>query len=169
MVPAVAPILRRRTMRVQSAPAMANVLFPVFEVIQVDDAGHLFISPAIQEWDSLARSGIDVVIDLDGDLDSCIPTGANDCVYIYFPIPDDDQAEPPLARLRAIAKMAASLINEGHRVLSHCGLGFNRSALVAGLIMVEMGMPGSAVVARLRERRPGALFNEKFAEVLAAL
>ena len=54
-------------------------------------------------------------------------------------------------------------------VLSHCGMGFNRSALVAGLILNELGMSGKNVVARLRERRPGALFNSTFAEYLEGL
>ena len=148
---------------------MTDGLFPAFQVIQVDDAGQLFISPALEDWGPIAASGIDVIIDLEGGLDTCIPTRTNDCLYIYFPITDDSEDAPPLPRLRAIARLGASLIAEGHRVLSHCGMGFNRSALVAGLIMVELGMPGAAVVERLRERRPGALFNDKFAEVLANL
>jgi protein-tyrosine phosphatase len=74
-----------------------------------------------------------------------------------------------MVKLQAIARLAATLIAAGHRVLSHCGMGFNRSAFVAGLIMVELGMPGPEVVARLRERRPGALFNDGFANCLAAL
>ena len=146
---------------------MTNVLG--FQVVQVDDAGQLFISPALEEWAPLADTGIDVVIDLEGGIDTCIPDRTNDCLYIYFPITDDNEEEPPMIRLRAIAKLGASLIADGHRVLSHCGMGFNRSALVAGLILVELGMSGPAVVERLRERRPGALFNDKFAEVLAAL
>jgi hypothetical protein len=148
---------------------VTDQLFPAFQVIQVDDAGQLFISPALEDWGPVAASGIDVVIDLEGGLDACIPTRSNDCLYIYFPITDDNEDTPPLARLRAIARLGASLIAEGHRVLSHCGMGFNRSALVAGLIMIELGMPGAAVVERLRERRPGALFNDKFAEVLTGL
>ena len=146
---------------------MTNLL--EFQLVQVDDDGRLFISPAICDWTPLANSGIDVVIDLDGGLDGCIPTRSNDCVYIYFPIADDNEDEPPIARLRAIARLAASLIASGHRVLSHCGLGLNRSAFVAGLILVELGVPGAAAVERLRERRPGALYNDKFAEVLASL
>jgi len=38
-----------------------------------------------------------------------------------------------MIKLRAIARLGASLIAEGHRVLSHCGMGFNRSAFVAGI------------------------------------
>jgi protein-tyrosine phosphatase len=71
-----------------------------------------------------------------------------------------------MIKLRAIARLGASLIAGGHRVLSHCGMGYNRSAFVAGLIMIEMGMSGPDVVARLRERRPGALFNDGFADCL---
>jgi hypothetical protein len=139
------------------------------ELFQVDDDGRLFISPAIEDWDALERHEIDTVIDLEGGLDSCIPTIANRCLYIYFPIDDDNEQLPNMIKLRAIARLGATLVAEGHRVLSHCGMGFNRSAFVAGLIMVEMGMSGREVVARLRERRPGALFNDGFAACLESL
>ena len=55
-----------------------------------------------------------------------------------------------MAKLQGIARLGASLVREGHIVLSHCGMGFNRSALVAGLILHELGMPGPDTVARLR-------------------
>jgi hypothetical protein len=139
------------------------------ELFQMDDHGRLFISPAIESWDALARYEIDTVIDLEGGLDTCIPNISNHCLYIYYPIDDDNEKLPNMVKLRAIARLAATLIAEGHRVLSHCGLGFNRSAFVAGLIMIEMGMPGPEVVARLRERRPGALFNDGFAACLEAM
>jgi hypothetical protein len=139
------------------------------EIFQVDEAGRLFISPAIDDWAPLEAKGIDVVIDLEGGLDGCVPTRVDDCLYIYFPIDDDDEGVLPEAQLRAIARLGASLISEGHGVLSHCGMGFNRSALVAGLILVELGMPGAAAVARLRERRPGALYNDRFADYLTTL
>jgi hypothetical protein len=139
------------------------------ELFQVDDDGRLFISPAIESWEALERYAIDTVIDLEGDLDGCIPTTSNQCLYIYFPIDDDNEQLPNMIKLRAIARLGATLIAEGHRVLSHCGMGFNRSAFVAGLIMIEMGMSGPDVVARLRERRPGALFNEAFAACLESL
>jgi hypothetical protein len=40
---------------------------------------------------------------------------------------------------------------------------------VAGLILHELGMPGREAVTRLRDRRPGALFNETFAAYLESL
>ena len=137
------------------------------DVCQVDDESRLFISPAIHDWAPLQSYKIDTVIDLEGGLDHCIPTMPGECLYVYFPILDEQM--PPLAKLQGIARLGASLVRDGHVVLSHCGMGFNRSALVAGLILHELGMPGREVVARLRDRRPGALFNETFAAYLQSL
>jgi hypothetical protein len=134
---------------------------------QVDDLGLLYISPVISEWSALSALGIHTVIDLEGGLDACIPTTPEECLYIYFPIYDDDL--PNLIRLQAVGTLGAQLVFGGHRVLCHCGLGFNRSALMAGVILNKLGMPGAAAVERIRERRPGALFNDTFASYLGSL
>ena len=136
-------------------------------LFQVDDDGRLFISPIIEDWAAVAEHEIDVVIDLEGGLDQCIPTLPGSCLYVYFPIFDEELPDP--ARLDAVAMMGAHLVKNGHRVLAHCSMGFNRSALVAGRILHHLGMPGPAVVDRIRERRPGALFNEIFAAHLTGL
>ena len=137
------------------------------DLFQVDDEGRLFISPVIEDWNALTAHEIDVVIDMEGGLDECVPTKPGTCLYVYFPIFDEEL--PDQARLEAVAMMGAHLVTSGHRVLAHCGMGFNRSALVAGRILHHLGMPGADVVARLRERRPGALFNDVFADHLLAL
>ena len=134
---------------------------------RVDEEGKLFISPAIREWTPLADLGIDTVIDMDAGLDECIPTTPEGCLYIYFPIYDEEL--PTMSRLDAVGTLGAQLIRTGHRVLSHCGMGFNRSALVAGVILNKLGVPGTEIVTRIRERRPGALFNDVFANYLASL
>ena len=134
---------------------------------KVDDAGHLYISPVIKDWSIVTSYGIDTVIDLEGGLDECIPTAPGGCLYVYFPIYDEDL--PDLQKLEAVVRLGAHLVENGHRLLSHCGMGFNRSALVAGRILHRLGMPGSEVVERLRQRRPGALFNEVFAEHIRSL
>ena len=134
---------------------------------RVDEKGQLFISPAIREWTPLADLGIDTVIDMDAGLDDCIPTTPEGCLYIYFPIYDEEL--PNMTRLDAVGMFGAQLIRDGHRVLSHCGMGFNRSALVAGVILNKLGVPGTEIVSRIRERRPGALFNDVFANYLASL
>jgi len=95
------------------------------------------------------------------------PTTPEGCLYVYFPIYDEQL--PNLARLDAVGTLGAELIRAGHRVLSHCGMGFNRSALIAGVILNKLGVSGPQIVRQIRERRPGALFNEVFAEYLAML
>ena len=137
------------------------------ELFQVDDEGRLYISPAITDWEALVQHNVDTIIDMDGDLDDGVPTVPNQCLYIYFPIFDEDL--PNIYKLQALGNLGASLVGAGHRILSHCGMGFNRSALVAGVILNKLGMPGPAVVERLRSRRPGALFNECFAAYLESL
>lgn len=137
------------------------------KLYQVDDSGHLFISPVITDWSIVSSYGIDTVIDLEGGLDECIPTVPNGCLYVYFPIFDEEL--PDLQKLEAVTSLGAHLVANGHCVLSHCGMGFNRSALVAGKILHRLGMHGSAVVERLRERRPGALFNRVFADHIESL
>ena len=143
------------------------MLSDAMELFQIDDAGQLFISPAISDWQVIAAHNVDTIIDLEGGLDMGVPTVPNQYLYIYFPI--FDEALPNINKLRAVATLGAQLVNEGHRVLSHCGMGYNRSALVAGLILHQLGMPGPDVVARLRERRPGALFNDTFAAYVDSL
>lgn len=134
------------------------------EIVQLDDAGCLFLSGMIENWKPVHDRDITVVIDLEGDVDHGVPTAADAFLYIYLPI--HDGALPNLDRLHAVAKLGARLIAQGHRVLSHCGMGLNRSALVAGLILMERGMTGPQAIEHLRSRRPGALFNEVFEKYL---
>lgn len=133
----------------------------------IDDAGCLFISPRIDDWQLLESHGITVVIDLEGGLDDGVPSMPNHVLYLYYPIFDEDL--PDLDKLKAVARLGSSLIQAGHKVLSHCGMGFNRSALVAGLILVHLGLSGEEAFQLLRSKRPGALFNEVFASYLRGL
>jgi hypothetical protein len=135
------------------------------EIVQLDDDGRLFLGGSIHDWKPVHDRGISVVIDLEGDIDHGVPTAADQFLYIYLPIHDGDL--PHLDRLHAVAGMGIELIRKGHRVLSHCGLGLNRSALMAGLILMGVhGMTGPEVVALLQRRRAGALYNTVFAEYL---
>jgi protein-tyrosine phosphatase len=137
------------------------------DIILLHDRGPLCLSPKIEEWGPLEEHGISVVFDLEGDLDTCIPTTPNLVLYVYFPIFDEDL--PDLAKLHALARLGAEMIETGHGVLSHCGMGFNRSALLAGLILVHLGFSGPEAVTLLRAKRPGALFNTVFADYLLSI
>ena len=133
----------------------------------IDDAETLFISPAIDDWGPVSDHRIGCIIDLDGEVDHGVPSLPGHILYVYFPIFDEDL--PDLARLDAVCSLGTRLLESGQRVLSHCGMGFNRSALMAGLVLHALGMSGPDVVAQLRDRRPGALFNDVFADYIASL
>ena len=137
------------------------------ELFPIDDDERLFISPIINDWSLVHDRGIEVIIDLEGDLDQGVSTRPGHLLYIYHHIYDEEL--PDLARMQALAMLGAHLIRNGQKVLAHCGMGFNRSALLAGLILTELGVDGPAAVDRLRARRPGALFNERFAEYLTGV
>lgn len=137
------------------------------EIVQLDDKGCLFISPDIDDWSKVYERDICAIIDMDGDLDLGVPAVPDQYLYIYFPI-DDILTLPDLEKLHAVARLGAILVNSGLRVLSHCGMGHNRCALVAGLILTYMGLSGQEAVELIRARRQGALYNKAFAEYIAA-
>ena len=125
------------------------------------------MSPDIDDWRVIDENKISAVIDLDGGLDIGVPCVPNHLLYIYYPIRDGRL--PDRKKLSALGEFGAKLIGSGHRVLSHCGLGLNRSALVAGSILVAMGFEGKEAVQLIRSKRPGALFNPVFAQYLESL
>src|SRR3954469_22693537 len=134
------------------------------QIVPIDDDGKLFLSAAIEDWQPILDRGIDTVIDLEGGIDHGVPTEANKFLYIYLPIHDGEM--PDMDRLHAVAKLGAELVKRGDRVLAHCGMGLNRSALMAALILMYLGMDGAAAVDRCRDRRPGALYNSVFEQYL---
>jgi protein-tyrosine phosphatase len=136
-------------------------------VFRIDEKGGLYLSSDIDDWSVIAEKSIDAVIDLDGGIDRGVPTEAGRLIYIYFPFHDEDVPDP--VKLHAIAEFGAEMIANGRKVLCHCLMGYNRSALMAGLILYHLGMTGPEALELVRERRPGALFNPVFADYLANL
>jgi len=137
------------------------------EIFPIDEQGLLFISPDIDDWGVVTSRDIYVVFDLDNDLDLGIPEIPNQLLYIYFPF--EDRELPDLQKLHEIARLGAMLISQGYRVLSHCGMGHNRSALVAGTILTYLGIPGADAVTLIQQKRMGALYNKNFAGYLQTL
>src|SRR6185503_11720141 len=110
---------------------------------------------------------IHVVFDMDDDLDVGVPNIPDQLLYIYFPFEDRDL--PDLAKLHNVGRLGAQLIREGYRILSHCGMGHNRSALVAGTILTYLGVTGADAVTLIRKKRQGALYNKTYSTYLEKL
>ena len=137
------------------------------EIVTVNPAGTLFVSGDIEDWGTLRTLAIDTIIDMEGSIDPGIPEAPNAVLYVYHPILDEEL--PDLTRIEALGRLVADLVGRGRRVLIHCRMGFNRSALVAATALTYLGMTGEQALVQLRERRPGALFNETFAGHVQAL
>ncbi|MBL0177399.1 MAG: dual specificity protein phosphatase family protein [Ignavibacteria bacterium] len=137
------------------------------ELFQIDAGARLFISPDIDDWAPLESETITVIFDLDDNLDIGVPTVPGEFLYVYFPF--EDRELPDLDRLHVIARMGAHLVEDGYKVLSHCGMGHNRSALLAGLILTYLGLSGEEAVNLIRSRRQGALYNKNYANYLIGL
>jgi hypothetical protein len=137
------------------------------QIFPIDDERRLFLSARIDDWSALAVRGIHAVIDLEAALDDGVPQRPGTILYVYFPIPDGDL--PDLVPLHATAQLGADLHRARRATLVHCGMGLNRSALLVGIILTKLGWSGAAAAARVREQRPGALFNPVFYDYLVGL
>ena len=137
------------------------------DIVVVNTEGTLFVSGEIEDWEALSELGIDTIVDMDASVDTGLPQAPGSVLYIYHPILDEDL--PNLVKIEALGRLVADLVSSDHRVLVHCRMGFNRSVLVIATALTYLGMTGEAALNHLRERRPGALFNENFATHVAAL
>lgn len=137
------------------------------DLVAINAAATLFVSGEIDDWTPLHQHGVDTIVDMDGNIDPGIPEAPNQVLYVYWPILDEDL--PSLPRLEALGRLVADLVGADHRVLVHCRMGFNRSVLVIATALTYLGMTGEQALQHLRELRPGALFNETFAEHVRTL
>ena len=137
------------------------------DITPIDDDQRLFVSSMIDDWSAIESHAITVVVDLESSIDAGVPSGDGTRLYLYYPFEDDEVPDPSM--VGPLSTFLADLYRSGHRVLVHCSMGLNRSPLVAGAVLHQLGWEGSAAVQRLRERRPGALFNEHYSAYLEGL
>lgn len=86
---------------------------------------------------------------------------------IYVPL--DDSGPPPTPEecwlIRNTASRVARRINAGKHVLVTCWQGRNRSGVISGLALVELGLPGFRAARRIQRLRKG-LTNPHFYEMV---
>jgi protein-tyrosine phosphatase len=138
------------------------------EIHRIHPEGALFVSGEIDDWELIRAHQIDTIIDLDGGIDEGIPQVANEILYVYFPM-NDDEYLPNATKLDALGRFIASLVDARHVVLVHCLIGLNRSNLVAAMALTYLGMSGADAVRRLQTVQPAALYNDAFAKYAASL
>jgi protein-tyrosine phosphatase len=91
--------------------------------------------------------------------------------WLHEPMPDGKVTPAVLALCDRVVPWVEERIANGGTVLVHCMAGRNRSALIAGLILVrnEPGWSGLDAWDHITQLRPNALHNPHFAEYLRAL
>lgn len=73
---------------------------------------------------------------------------------------DDERAG---VMVRGVARLVATLVLGGRKVLIHCGAGYNRSGVVCGRALMFMGFGAREAIDLIRERRgPMSLSNPGF-------
>ncbi|MFE7328024.1 protein phosphatase [Streptomyces sp. NPDC057565] len=83
-------------------------------------------------------------------------------------IPDDLLTSAQLSTVQQLAWYAARSVGDGHRTLVRCNAGFNRSGLLVGQALIELGYEPTTAIDLIRQRRsPWALNNRIFEEYLA--
>jgi hypothetical protein len=137
------------------------------EIFVVNHPATLLVSGEIDDWETVRTRRVDAIVDMDGDVDPGLPGVPDAMLYVYYPILDERL--PRLEKLDALGRLVADLVEDGHVVLVHCRMGFNRSMLVAATALSYLGWRGPEILEHVRQVRPGALFNERFADHVRSL
>jgi protein-tyrosine phosphatase len=90
--------------------------------------------------------------------------------YEVLRVPLDDGPPPDgqtRARIRLAAHAVANRVRAERRVLVTCWEGRNRSGVIAGLALAELGLPGARAAGRIRRLRNG-LTNRYFLQMVLA-
>lgn len=91
--------------------------------------------------------------------------------YEVLHVPLDDSGPPPTRTERQLirdnSRRIARRLRAGKRVLVTCRQGRNRSGVLAGLALVELGLPGHEAARRIQQLRDG-LTNPHFLEIVRA-
>jgi hypothetical protein len=120
----------------------------------------------VLDEDRLAHA---VVIDCAGDMPRDYRDAAANwqaCVFV-----DHDGPVAAMHRLNDIARQVAAIARDGRQtdidaIYVMCTHGMNRSGLVTGLILRELGVSPAEAIRRISAARPGALSNQWFRRLL---
>jgi Dual specificity phosphatase, catalytic domain len=106
---------------------------------------------------------VDVVVNVDSFRFYDVP---DDVLYLHFSFHDANVAPDPTT-LHAAATFLNDLRAAGRTVFIHCRLGLNRSALLAGLVLMDEGWRADDAIAMMRNlRSPYVLDNRTFERYL---
>lgn len=109
------------------------------------------------------------VVDVAGEMPLAYREAAGKWFVRVFP--DLDGEIPMLPRLRGLAAEVARDLRRADgdgpiQLLVMCHHGMNRSGLMTGLVLRELGLSGSEAINRIVAARPGSLSNRAFRAIV---
>ncbi|MGI8926032.1 MAG: hypothetical protein ACR2HN_05215 [Tepidiformaceae bacterium] len=107
------------------------------------------------------------VVDCAGDL----PVAYREAAAAWLPcvFPDLEGHPVRFERLQEVVSQAAAAVRSGELtgLYVFCQQGLNRSGLLTGLLLGELGFTGEEALARILNARPGAFSNQAFRRLVA--
>jgi hypothetical protein len=82
---------------------------------------------------------------------------------------DSEEVPPGFVRIQETVRtlaLAARAADAPDHIYIVCAQGLNRSGLLTGLVLRELGLPGEDAVARIRAARAGALANHAYERLI---
>jgi len=134
----------------------------VYEVLQ----GKVWQASLIGELHSAAKHhGFTALIELDGWL----PDPKFCELEVSWPIDDCDELPDMEAGMR-VARTGAGWVQSGERLVITCLGGMNRSGLVCGLVLWELGVgSGEEIFQMIKDANPDALWRHCFKQHIRSL
>jgi protein-tyrosine phosphatase len=134
--------------------------------------GSLWQSGSPVNWEAVAETGIDTVIDVNGDGDRRLEPvewfRSESILYLFWPLADARLPDP--TNLDLIVTLILGRIEAGHRILVQCSQGLNRSGLLSAMVVqARLGGTGEDALHYVAERRERAMSNPTFTEYVRAL
>ncbi len=97
-----------------------------------------------------------------------MPGAFPNVMVLEVPLDDAKPSSDEIKRALVAATTISSRIRHGERVLNTCAQGRNRSGLVSGFTLMQLGMSASEAITRVKRARRNALTNHYFVRVLQA-
>lgn len=128
------------------------------------------IGPRPPQGHAVARAGFSMLVLAADTYQPPITAFPGVCV-IRVGVPDNRRkalTATERARLVTASRFAAQHLAAGYNALFTCEMGLNRSALVATMTLIRLGMPRASAVACARRLRGSlALNNPRFVEIIS--
>lgn len=126
--------------------------------------GHHWTGPTGEFQPAIVGSEFDLVISL------IARTGHGpdpDTEHLMVEIPDGPLTAEQIDGVHQLAHTAARAVRNGRNTLIRCHWGYNRSGLVVGQALIELGQEAETAIRLIRQRRSSwALNNARFTEYL---